>query len=260
VEIQPNELSIRLNMSARIEKIRAKAIALLKLAPSGIRYSELKKAIYNEFPEFSLKSIGGCIWNLDVYLPKEVYKPERGLFRHISFREEEPSIVEEIVPVEKHKIKEEDFYKPFSDWLVNEIEDCTKAIPLGGNKFRDKWGTPDVIGIRESSRSDIVKSPTEIISAEIKLDTRDLITAFGQACSYKLFSHKTYIVIPKNSSLDDISKLDSLCLIFGIGLVLFTTENHQETQFEIRVRPTKHEPDMFFVNKNMKLIEKELFG
>ena len=43
---------------------------------------------------------------------------------------------------------------------------CTRAIPLGGNLFRDKWGTPDVIGKRESRISDIVKMPTEIVSAE----------------------------------------------------------------------------------------------
>lgn len=54
---------------------------------------------------------------------------------------------------------------------------------------------------------------TEIISAELKIDTRDLVTAFGQACAYKLFSHKTYIVIPKKSPQEDITKIDALCLI-----------------------------------------------
>ena len=49
-------------------------------------------------------------------------------------------------------------------------------------------------------------------------------------------------------------------LNFGIGLVLFDTTNVNDPQFEIRDRPLKHEPDMFYVNKYMKLIEKELFG
>jgi hypothetical protein len=66
------------------------------------------------------------------------------------------------------KIKEEDFYVPFANWLKNEIEDVTHAIPLGGNKFSDKWGTPDVIGKRQSMLSDIIKGPTEIVSAELK--------------------------------------------------------------------------------------------
>lgn len=89
-------------------------------------------------------------------------------------------------------IKEDDFYEPFSAWLQNEIEDVTHAISLGGNRFKGKWGTPDVIGKKESKRSDIIQSPVEIVSAEIKTDTNQLITAFGQVCAYKLFSHKCF--------------------------------------------------------------------
>jgi len=246
-------------MATRREKIISKAIEILKSNADGVRYSDLVKKIHEEFPEIPINTIHGTIWNLDVRMSKEVYKPARGLFRHSIFREEE--IIKEERPLpEIERIKEEDFYEPFADWLVNELEECTKSIPLGRNRFRDRWGTPDVIGKREPRRSDIVKGPTEIVSAEIKADAKDLITAFGQACSYKLFSHKSYIVVPKSSSQDDISKLDALCLIFGIGLVLFDNRNANEPQFEIRVRPLKHDPDMFYVNKYMGLIEKELFG
>ena len=45
------------------------------------------------------------------------------------------------------KIEEEDFYEKFADYLVKELEECTKAISLGGNRFQDKWGTPDVLGV-----------------------------------------------------------------------------------------------------------------
>jgi len=248
-------------MATRREKIIAKVIEILKSNPNGVRYSDLVRKIHAEFPEIPVNTIHGTVWNLETRVPNKIYKPARGLFRHVTFRrEEEVSEEERKPPIEIEKIKEEDFYEPFANWLVNELEECTKAIPLGGNRFRDKWGTPDVIGKREPLRSDIVKAPTEIVSAEIKADTRDLITAFGQACSYKLFSHKSYIVIPKNSSQDDISKIDALCLIFGIGLVLFDSNIPNDPQFEIRARPLRHEPDMFYVNKYMKLIEKELFG
>lgn len=245
-------------METRREKIIPKVIEILKLNPDGIRYSDLVRRISQEFPDIPVNTIHGTVWDLDKRLPNEVYKPARGLFRHVNFKEEEISKEEPKLPFEAVKIKEEDFYKPFASWLVNELEECTVAIPLGGNKFKDKWGTPDVIGKREPQRSDIVM-PTEIVSAEIKVDARDLITAFGQACSYKLFSHKSYIVIPKNSPQDDVSKLDALCMIFGIGLVLFDNNNPQDPQFEIRARPLRHEPDMFYVNKYMKLIEKELW-
>ncbi len=151
------------------------------------------------------------------------------------------------------------FYKPFADWLVR-MKECTKAIPLGGSRFGGRWGTPDVIGKRESLRSDIIKSPTEIVSAEVKVDSNALITAFGQACSYYLFSHKSYLVVPKDSAQDDLSRLDALCQIFGIGLVLFDNASKDRPEFEIRARPQRHEPDMFHMNRCMKEVESELFG
>lgn len=246
-------------MTSKRKIITEKAIEIIKNAPEGIRYSELVRKIQKEFPDTPVNTIHGTIWNLHLRMPDEVYKAARGLFRHTTFRDTEISEIEHKVSKEE-KIKEEDFYQPFADWLVNELEECTKAIPLGGNKFKDKWGTPDVIGKREPLRSDLIKPPTEIVSAEIKTDSRDLITAFGQACSYKLFSHKSYLVVPNNSPPDDISKIDALCLIFGIGLVLFDSSNVDNPKFEIRVRPTRHEPDMFHTNKYMKMIEKELFA
>jgi hypothetical protein len=158
------------------------------------------------------------------------------------------------------KIKEEDFYKSFANWLVNDMEECTKAISLGGNRFKDKWGTPDVVGKRESRRSDIIQGPVEIVVAEIKLDMFQLVTAFGQACAYCLFAHKSYLVIPADAPEDEIARIDGLCQVFGIGLVLFNNKNPQDPDFQIRVRPQRHEPDMFYVNKNMKYIELEMFS
>lgn len=245
-------------MATRKETITSKAVELIKSTPDGIRYSELVAQIQQVFPDIPVNTIHGTIWNLDAKIPKEVYKPARGLFRHSSFKDKtEPEI--EALPV-AGKIREEDFYEPFADWVVNELEECTKAISLGGNRFKDKWGTPDIIGIREPRKSDIIKPPTEIVSAEVKIDTGNLITAFGQACSYMLFSHKSYIVIPNKSPEEDVARLDALCRIFGIGLILFDNSSSKNLQFEIRVRATKHEPDMFYVNKYMELIEDELFS
>lgn len=246
-------------MATKKDKIISKAVELIKSNPSGIRYSELIAKIQQELPDITVNTIHGTVWNLETRVPTEIYKPARGLFRHTAFKDIEASEKPEI-PSVVEKIKEDDFYEPFADWLINELEECTKAISLGGNKFKDKWGTPDVIGILKSRESDIIKLPTEIISAEIKIDTVNLITAFGQACSYKLFSHKSYIVVPKRAPEEDIARLDALCRIFGIGLILTNSNNPESPQFEIRVRATKHEPDMFYVNKYIKLVEDELFS
>ncbi len=247
-------------MTTRREQIKTKAVELLRNNPQGIRYSQLVNVIHDSFPDIPINTIQGTVWNLDVTISREVYKADRGLFRHTSFKETQIASEEQAeVPPKGALISEEDFYQPFADYLKNELEECTKAIKLGGNRFRDRWGTPDVVGIKKSMPSDIIKFEPVIVSAEIKTGTSGLITAFGQACAYKNFSHKVYIVIPKNSSEEDKSRIESLCLIFGIGLILFDSTNKENSQFEIRVRPIKHEPDSFYVNKYMKLIEDELF-
>jgi hypothetical protein len=216
--------------------------------------------VHEALPHLPKNTVHGTIWKLDVTMPDKFFKPARGLWKHAKFREElQP---EKCVPVSpaKEKIAEKQFYEPFANWLVNELEECTKAIQMGGNSFKDKWGTPDVIGIREPRKSDIIKFPTEIVSAEIKLDSASLITAFGQACAYWLFSHKSYLVVPATSPEDDLARLDALARIFGIGLILFNATDPKSPNFDIRVRAAKHEPDMFYVNRSMKLIEDELFA
>ena len=67
------------------------------------------------------------------------------------------------------------------------------------------------------------------------------------------------MVVPKQSPEEDLSRLDALSMIFGIGLVLFDNTKPKAPDFEIRVRAAKHEPDMFYANKYLKLVEEELF-
>ena len=220
---------------------------------------EMARAVREALPHIPNNTIQGTLWNMDVKLPDRVFKPARGLWLHAKFRETVQAELPKAPPI-KEKVSEKAFYEPFANWLVTELEECTKAIPVGGNIFKDKWGTPDVIGIRESRSSDIVKFPTEIVCAEIKVDTAGLITAFGQACAYRLFSHKSYIVVPVNSPEDDIGRLDTLSRICGIGLILFNADDPKAPKFEIRVRAAKQDPDMFYVNRSMKLIEDELFN
>lgn len=248
-------------MTKITEQIKNRALELLKQRPEGLRYAQLVRQIHQSNSGFKPNTINGSIWDLDAQFPDKVYKPSRGLFRLTEFRDSKTDQLKpELVAKTVKSIKEDDFYKPFTDWLVNDIEECTKAIPLGGNKFKDKWGTPDVVGKRESRRSDIIQAPSEIVAAEIKLDISQLVTAFGQACAYCLFAHKSYLVIPKDAPEDEIARIDALCQVFGIGLVLFNSTDAEEPDFEIRVRPQKHDPDMFYVNKYMKQIEGELFS
>lgn len=156
--------------------------------------------------------------------------------------------------------KEEDFYEPFAKYLKSSDDDnaslseCTKAIPLGGNVFGDLWSTPDVIGLYEPKRGDVIKFSTEVVSAEIKLDDskQALMTAFAQACSYRLFSHKTYLVVPAK----DVVRLKKLCRVLGIGLVFFDpkAESLDTSIFTTELLAQKYEPDMSYVNDYLKQI------
>lgn len=249
-------------MATKKEQIQVRALELIASQPAGIRYSQLVRLIHNALPEMPINTIRGNVWNLQALFPDKVTLPARGVFQATQFHDAEAKPEQVVAQEEAHaaEVGEDEFYEPFADWLKNELEECTKAIALGGNRFRDKWGTPDVIGIREPRKSDIIKPPTEIVSAELKVDRAGLIVAFGQACAYKLFSHRSYIVVPRESSEDDIARLDVLCRTLGVGLILFDASNPSTPDFEIRVRAARHEPDMFYVNKYMRYVEDELFS
>jgi len=247
-----------ISMTSR-EKITQELLKMLETAPEGIRFSVAHRRLVEALPDIPPNTISGTIWNIETKCA-DLYKPARGMFRHARFRAQDEVLPSSLPPKGKPKIAEEDFYSSFADYLVNELEECSKAMPVGGSKFRDKWGTPDVMGVLKARPSDILQFPTEIISAEVKIDDGGLITAFGQACSYRLFSHKTYIAVPESSKEDDVSRLESLSLLFGIGLILFDSSNPSSPRFSIRARATRHDPDMFYVNKVLREIADDLLG
>lgn len=239
------------------ERIRKAALEVLAAHPTGIRYSAMQAAILAKLPDVPPNTIQGNTWNLELRMPEQVVKPARGLYMLKKLSDSSAPTPPKTTA--SSKIKEEDFYESFASWLVDDLEECTKAVAIGGNRFKDKWGTPDVVGVRQPRKSDIVQSATEIISAEIKLDTAGLITAFGQACAYKIFSHRTYIVVSRSASEEDLARLEALCLIFGLGLILYDSSSPSKPNYAIRARALKHEPDMFYVNQKMKVVEDELF-
>lgn len=97
-------------------------------------------------------------------------------------------------------------------------------------------------------RRESIKFDIEIVSAEIKIDTSAAIVAFGQAAAYRLFSTKVYIAMPVSLGEEDLSRLESLCMLFGIGLAVFSL-NNGSPDFSIRMRAQRYSPDMFYVNE-----------
>ncbi|HME50692.1 MAG TPA: hypothetical protein VKM55_00610 [Candidatus Lokiarchaeia archaeon] len=213
----------------------------IQAAEPSVNVNAIQSAVYDLGKKESTKNL--------------FYKPLRGLFRHVDYKE---TSAEEI-PEPVINIDESKFYQPFADYLVKEREDCTKAISLGGAILKWKWGTPDVYGIWTSKKTDAIQH-FEIITAEIKTDfTRaNLITGFGQACAYLLFSHKVFFVIPKDSPPEDLDRIESLCNLFGIGLIIFNKGNPDNPGWELKVNPISRTPDVQYANENYKQVEDKL--
>ena len=146
------------------------------------------------------------------------------------------------------KVKELEFYKPFAEWLVKDLGEVNVAVSLGGASLKSKWGTPDVVGIYRPTASNLIKFPIEIVAAEIKIDPQAPVVAFGQAIAYRLFSTRTYIAMPTTLSEQDRDRLEALCMLFGVGLILFDLKK-DAPRFSIRVRAQQFSPDMFYVNE-----------
>ena len=254
------------------------ALAILGENPEGVGYSELCNLLAEKLP-----GVNSSNFNLHVYhLPEthgdEVYKPERGKYRLRKFaQEDEQRGSPDMEPVSsgEREQRERRLYPMVADFLRG-IDECTSAIPFGGNHFGGKNNTPDVIGIMQQGIGQVLDFPIEVISAEVKYNAADAITGFGQACAYRLFSHKSYLVVPDNES-EEMGRVESLCNLFGIGLIVFKetseTSNGDQSEnrppeFTVKTRAIKHSPDMFyfkaypdnFLRKNPNVASKLLRG
>lgn len=221
-------------------------------SPSGVRYSVLVKEIAAANHETPVNTIHGTVWDLHTRFPDEISKPAKGLFVWVgpTTGSTDKTSKKPVKPVsEPAKIPAEDlFYDTFAAYLRNDLDEATEAEPLGGSIFRTKWGTPDVVGVYKPRKSDLVKFAVEIVSVEIKSDASQPIVAFGQAIAYRLFSSKVYIAMPTTLTQDDRDRLESLSLLFGVGLVFFDLDP-AAPNYDVRVRAQRHTPDMYYVNQ-----------
>ncbi len=241
-------------------QIRELARKIIAGNKGGIRYSDLFEQISTSNPETPKNTIHGSIWNLHLRFAQEISKPSRGLFVPVSTGAGGLETAKEL-PAEVFRYAEEDFYEPFSEWLKSDLDEVTDSAVLGGATMGKKWGTPDVVGVYKPLASHLIKFAIEIVSAEIKIDPSQPVVAFGQAIAYRLFSTKTYIAMPIAMSLEDQSRLEALCMLFGVGLVLFELKP-DKPDFQIRVRAQKFTPDMFYVNEfaeRLKELDTEKF-
>jgi len=227
----------------RGKEIQDLAKSIISRNAGGIRYSGLVNEIAQANPETPKNTIHGSVWDLDKTFAGEIVKPSRGLFKLASDTGGTTT-----KPAIEQVARESDFYESFAEWLKNDLDEATEAVALGGAGLKGKWGTPDVIGTFKPVPSNRVKFDPEILSAEIKTNPNESITAFGQAADYRLFSHKVYLVMPDTLSEEDQSRIEALSLLFGLGFVLFSI-NQDDPNYRVRVRAQRFSPDMFYVNE-----------
>jgi hypothetical protein len=250
-------------MNTNAQQIRAWAMQVLEANPQGIRWAELLRAVAAKRGPGTPK-VGGPVYNLVNDSP-EIVKVARGTYRLAKFAAaddavtsaEESQTVATPVKAEtpgSESLTEQDFYTSFAEWL-QENDEATVAVPLGGSSLGGKWGTPDVIGVLKPRAGDIFQFVPQIVTAEIKAVPHQPVVAFGQAVAYRLFSHKSYIVVPKSTASDDMERLKSLCSIHGVGLVTFTIDKVQPG-YEVAVIPVNAVPDMFYINSMLENLKR----
>lgn len=239
-----------------VKQIQDEVRSLLELHKGGIRWSEILKKIHDKHPETPLNTIHGATHVLLSKDKDSIVKAARGTYVLAKFFET-PSPADRAPPHDSKdtsvdaaggKLFEVDFYKPFAEWLREELDEVNVVETLGGNVFKSKWGTPDVFGVLKPLPGELLEFERQVVSAEIKLDPQQPIVAFGQAMAYRLFSHRSYVVLPNTIGEEDRGRLDALAMIYGLGFATFSLDK-ENPDFSLRVRATLRQPDMFYVNQ-----------
>lgn len=254
------------------KQIQDFALQILEAESGGIRWGELLKLIHGQGPETPPNSIHGALQVL-FQTSDDIVKVARGTYQLAKYVDADAAgavaadaavasaPIDPVLTGAVGVLTEQDFYDSFAEWLV-ENDEATVAEALGGSSLGGKWGTPDVLGVMKPRAQDIFRFEPQIIAAEIKATPSQPVVAFGQAVAYRLFSHKSYIVVPRTTSGDDMSRLKSLCSIHGVGLVTFVLDK-EAPDYLVTVLPALASPDMFYVNtmlERLKLSEPKLLN
>lgn len=239
-------------MTTSRKQVAEVAAKIIRSNPSGVRWADLSKQVRAALPLINPNTITGSLHHFRNHLPEDIVRPDRGVYAI------QGNVDEATAEPAGAKHREHDFYEPFAEWLVNDLEEATAAHAIGGNGAGGKWGTPDVIGLFQPRKTDAIQFTEEVVAVEIKIDTASLIVAFGQACAYKLFAHRVYIAVPKDANSKDLKRLDALAGVVGIGLVKFNAEDPENPDFQVMLRAAKHEPDYFYTNELLGKFKNEL--
>ncbi len=78
-----------LNPETKTGRVNITALRLLEENPEGLRWVDLLAGIQKSDPDLHPKTINGCVWKLLENFPEKVYKPSKGLFRLLKYKDTE---------------------------------------------------------------------------------------------------------------------------------------------------------------------------
>ena len=153
------------------KEIQDRALAELNQAgATGVRYMELAKRIHSAAPQTPFNTVVGSLHDLSLK-NQEIVRPSRGFWVLKKYWEKEGG---DSAPIDKTQEtgsaiiesptknnSEESYYEPFVEWLLGQ-DQAIDAMVVGGNTFKNKWATPDVIGTYKPRKSDPVSFPIEL--------------------------------------------------------------------------------------------------
>lgn len=243
------------NPPLTVVQIQEKARKIIEVSPDGMRLKDIVAEIKMSSPETNENTIRGAIAQLrqDEKFLQSVDTSNWGLYKpkqHDESKDDADEPVDDTSTSELGDgIKESDFYDPFAEFLVTD-QVCTVAASIGGMIGGGRWGNPDVVGCIKPLPDYVVRFDPEIVTAEIKLatDREGVFKGFGQALSYQVFSHKVYLVLPKDVKGGLKNELSIRCDFHGLGLVWFDSKD-KNTTWEVEFKPRKVNPDMIQLNE-----------
>ena len=240
------------------DKVINAAVKILRKNPQGVQFTPLRDGVAKALPSVAPGTVHAYVSLLDRenIAGDKIFKPDVGLYRLRDLAEQSESGLPDEGREKGAKpgktVNEARFYEPIADFLKG-IDECTEAIALGGNHFGGKYNTPDVMGTLKRQPGDLIDFPIVVVSAEVKTNPDEAIVGFGQACAYRLFSHKSYLAIPNTTSENELGRVELLCHMFGIGLILFAPDS-KEPKPVLKIRAAVHLPNMSHLTKNLKKI------
>lgn len=240
----------------KLEQVAEAAVELLRAAPGGLRYCDLVYQLGRRLPNHNSHMIQRAVGKLP-QVCADVYKPWTGMYALRGVFDER------FAPPPKrsvgHGIAERRFYDSFAEF-IGALERCDRCVAVGGNSLGDLWGTPDVMGRIAARYRALVPYGDTFVAGELKTGMGMTMRAFGQACAYRLFAHCVYIAMPQATLPAELERLELLCRMFGIGLVVFNDDAPDKPDYRLLQRARPGWPDMAVLNDKAELLKAELYG